>query len=184
MELCCALRCTRRMGHSRLSPRLSVGSLAVLAGLIVVASFGGAPPASLSGTDVSPLPVCQATVAIGVLPMWARGGFSDPKPRMPYAVGRAGEIAGIVWGNPLQSPPKNHNNKILWVSRTPPASRSDLRISAQRMTGSTPIGDPVSRTVSRGPGPSIINLPSAGCWRFTLRWSGRTDTLDLRYRAS
>jgi hypothetical protein len=157
--------------------------VAVLAALIVLATLGAAPPAGSSGTVVPPT-VCQATVAIGVLPMWARGGFSEPKPRMPYALGRSGEIAGIVWGNPLQSPPKDHNNKILWVSRTPPASRSDLRISAQRMTDSRAIGDPVSRTVRGGPGPSIINLPSAGCWRFTLRWSGRTDTLDLRYRAS
>jgi len=35
-----------------------------------------------------------------------------------------------------------------------------------------------------GPGPSIINLPVAGCWRFRLRWSGRTDTIDLRFVAN
>jgi hypothetical protein len=35
-----------------------------------------------------------------------------------------------------------------------------------------------------GPGPSIVNLPSPGCWKLTLRWSGRVDTLDLEYAAN
>ena len=40
------------------------------------------------------------------------------------------------------------------------------------------------RTVAGGPGPSIINLPASGCWRLTLRWSGRADSLDLAYAAN
>jgi hypothetical protein len=35
--------------------------------------------------------------------------------------------------------------------------------------------------VRGGPGPSGINLPAPGCWRLALRWSGRTDELDLQY---
>jgi len=50
------------------------------------------------------------------------------------------------------------------------------------MSGYTPIGSPVNRKVSGGPGPSIINLPTPGCWRLRVRWSGRADSLDLRYR--
>jgi hypothetical protein len=41
----------------------------------------------------------------------------------------------------------------------------------------------VVRVVVGGPGPSGINLPSPGCWRLTLQWSGRTDHLDLEYRS-
>ena len=101
---------------------------------------------------------------------------------MPYVLGAGGKIAAIIWGDPLLSPPSmNYNNKILWVSRRPSIPGSDLRISAQRLVGSTPIGQPVHRTVMGSPGPSIINLPSAGCWRLKLRWSGRSNTLDLRY---
>jgi hypothetical protein len=101
---------------------------------------------------------------------------------MPYVLGKTERIAGIVFGNPLSSPPrKGRNNKILWVSHVPTTGGSDLLISAQRMTGSLLIGSPVMRKVIGGPGPSIINLPSAGCWRLSLRWSGQTDTLDLRY---
>jgi hypothetical protein len=32
-----------------------------------------------------------------------------------------------------------------------------------------------------GPGPSIIDLPRAGCWRFTLHWARSVDELDLAY---
>jgi hypothetical protein len=164
---------------------LSVGSAAVLVGAVVVAALAGASPARSSVAESSPLTGCQATVIVGVLPVWARGGFSDPRPRMPYLLGRAGKIAAILWADPLRSPaPKDHSNKILWVSRAPSVPGSDLRISAQRMAGSRPVGAPAARRVMGSPGPSIINLPSAGCWRLTLRWSGRVDTLDLRYASS
>ena len=104
---------------------------------------------------------------------------------MPYEVGRAGNIAAQVWGFPLLSPPpRTHSNKILWVSRIAAQPGSNLRIAAQRMQGSHPIGTPVPRMVTGGPGPSIIDLPASGCWRLTLSWSGRADSLDLEYAAN
>jgi hypothetical protein len=137
-----------------------------------------------SGSDVvgaKPLP-CAAAVHDDVLPAWARTGFSDPRPRMPHAVGREGRIAAIVFGTPLTAPPAaDHNNKILWVSRVDPRPGSPLRISAQRMLGASRLGAPVRRVLDTGPGPSIVDLPKPGCWRLTLRWSGRLDTIDLRY---
>lgn len=138
-----------------------------------------------SGPAPSRVAACASQVKSGVLPPWARTGFSDPRPRMPYEVGRAGDIAAIVWVFPLLSPPpRTHNNKILWVSRVTLQPGSDLRIAAQRMHGTHPLGTPVSRTVTGGPGPSIIDLPASGCWRLTLRWSGRMDSLDLDYVAN
>jgi len=111
----------------------------------------------------------------GVLPEWARTGFSDPQPRMPHAIGRSGRIAAIVFGAPLVAPPApDRSNKILWVSRDPVRPLSDLRIRA------TDGAHMLSRVVPGGPGPSLVDLP-AGCWHLTLRWSGRTDSLDLRY---
>jgi hypothetical protein len=146
---------------------------------IVIAGCGA------SGPSPSRVSACASQVRTGVLPQWARGGFSDPKPRMPYELGRAGNIAALVWGFPLLSPPPHtHNNKILWVSRVTAQPGSDLRIAAQQMQGTHPLGAPVSRTVMGGPGPSIINLPASGCWRLTLRWSGRVDSLDLDYVAN
>jgi hypothetical protein len=100
---------------------------------------------------------------------------------MRYELGASGRIAAIPFGT-LNSPPAaDHTNKILWVSHVSPRSEGSLRILAQRMTGTRRAGTPVMRAVNGGPGPSIINLPSPGCWRLTLRWSGWTDQLDLQY---
>jgi hypothetical protein len=125
---------------------------------------------------------CHSAVRHGVLPAWARTGFSDPRPRLPHVMGHSGEIAALVFGHPLYAPPaKRRSNKILWVSRRQVRPLSDLRIHAQRMRGRKPVGRPVVRVVVGGPGPSTINLPTRGCWRLTLKWSGRTDQLDLVY---
>src|SRR4051794_6530665 len=123
-------------------------------------------------------PSASCDVDRGVLPAWARTGFSDKEPKMPHVVGDNGRIAAIIFGDPLVAPPaKDRSNKILWVSRDPQQPGSDLRIRA--VDGS----HVVNRVVSGGPGPSIVDLP-AGCWKLRLRWSGRTDTLALRYDGS
>jgi hypothetical protein len=127
--------------------------------------------------------MCSPEVVTAVVPDWARAGFGDAAPTMPYEVGRSGEIAALVFGFPLVVPPSTaRTNKILWVSRQ--ATTADrLDISAQQMDGATPVGDPVKQSVAGGPGPSIVDLPTAGCWRFTLSWADRTDSLDLEYAA-
>jgi len=125
---------------------------------------------------------CDARVSHGVLPPWARGGFSDPQPRMPHVLGRAGRIAAVLFGYPLRSPPSpRRSNKILWVSRGPIETPTALWIRAQRMEGDRPMGAPVGRVLRGGPGPSYVNLPQVGCWRLTVSWAGRRDVLDLGY---
>jgi hypothetical protein len=147
--------------------------------LVVVLVLALAP----SGAAASPR-ACHSAVRHGVLPSWARTGFSDPRPRMPHIIGRSGEIAAIVFGYPLLSPPaKTRANKILWVSRRAlRPSGGDLRIRAQRMRGDGRVGRHVVRVIRGGPGPSHLNLPAPGCWRLSLRWSGRSDELDLDFR--
>jgi hypothetical protein len=110
----------------------------------------------------------------GVLPEWARTGFSDPEPKMPHVVGNSGQIAAVLFGDPLTSPPApDRSNKILWVARETPQPPAQLTIQARQ-------GD---RTVTRkvDVGPSYVDLP-AGCWRLSLSWTGgHKDTLDLQY---
>ena len=123
---------------------------------------------------------CEARVDRGVIPEWARAGFS-PEPAVPHTLGRSGRIVAILFGDPLTAPPStDHSNKILWVARQLTGG-SDLDISARRMDGASRVGDPVERSVQGGPGPSIIDLPDAGCWRLTLTWAGGTDSVDLEY---
>jgi hypothetical protein len=160
----------------------SVPTLRWTVPLVVVVAAATAAPAGSSARAGSSAPACHSAVHHGVLPSWARTGFSDPRPRLPHVIGRSGEIAALVFGYPLRSPPgKDRANKILWVSRRAVKPLSDLRIRAQRMEGRRRVGRPVTRVVVGGPGPSGIDLPAAGCWRLTLRWSGRSDQLDLRY---
>ncbi len=157
-----------------------VTALRWMAPLIVAAVAAAATIAVSAGS--SPAPACHSVVHKGVLPTWARTGFSDPRPRLPHVIGRSDEIAALVFGYPLRSPPgKKVANKILWVSRRAVKPLSDLRIRAQRMEGRRRVGRPVTRVVVGGPGPSGIDLPAPGCWRLSLRWSGRSDELDLRY---
>jgi hypothetical protein len=66
---------------------------------------------------------------------------------------------------------------VLWVAQSQDGA-GDLTITA-RLDGTTTT---LTRTVPGGPGPSIVDLPSAGCWRLTLAWPGHTDSLDLTYR--
>ena len=134
------------------------------------------PPASPAGGAAE----CPPEVRTGPLPEWARAGFSGDA-AVPHVLGDRGDIVAVLFGHPLHQPPlAGRNNKILWVSRAPVTSGEDLLIEAR----SGEPGDPestVSREVAGGPGPSIIDLPKAGCWSLTLKWSGHTDTMLLEY---
>ena len=159
----CRFQANKRWGRPR---------VALLALVLVTPVLGMSASAQASGSSSSndSLAVsCAARVVDGVLPSWARAGFSESKPRMNYELGTDHEIAAILFADPLLVPPSaTYNNKILWVSRVS-TNGSPLLISAQRMNGSQSIGQAVRRRVTGGPGPSIINLPAAGCWRFNLR---------------
>jgi hypothetical protein len=95
-------------------------------------------------------------------------------------MGDRGDIVAILWADhdPLHVPPlANVSNKILWVSRVNQGAFTPLRIRAT-LDGTN---QTVTRQVAGGPGPSIIDLPAAGCWSFNLSWSGHRDHLALRY---
>jgi hypothetical protein len=116
---------------------------------VVVALALAAVPASAAASPAR----CHSAIRHGVLPSWARTGFSDPRPKMPHVVGRSGEIAAVLFGYPLLSPPaKNRANKVLWVSRRPIRPPDKLRIRAQRMHGDRPVGKHVVRVIDGGPG--------------------------------
>jgi hypothetical protein len=112
------------------------------------------------------------------VPEWASTGFSDGA-RIPYVMGERGRIAALLFGWPLAAPPSTeHSNKILWRPRKPAVPPyAPMLIKAQLYGGTTP----VTRTVPGGPGPSIVDLPTAGCWHLELTWPGGADSLNLPY---
>lgn len=102
---------------------------------------------------------------------------------MPHVLGARGDIIAILWADKdaLHAPPLAYqSNKILWVSRVAQQPMSSLKIHAF-LAGT---GRTVNTAVLGGPGPSIINLPVAGCWTLDLSWSGHTDVVRLRYVAA
>jgi hypothetical protein len=143
-----------------------MGLIAILLAALATAGVG-APSA--------PSAPCVPALQRGVLPAWARTGFSDPRPRMPHVMGDHGRIVAIIFGDPLLAPTApDRSNKILWVARRTPQRYTTLRIRATQGTRT------VTRSVAGGPGPSIVDLP-AGCWHLDLRWANASDTLDLEY---
>jgi hypothetical protein len=179
-------RALAAVGSRRRRRRWVVGSLATVTAVAVVAV---AVPVALSSersgrtapaahpTTTAPGASCVDPVPSRVLPGWARTGFTDPRPRMPYVLGDNGAIAAILFVRPLTAPPSpDHSNKILWVSRVDDGG-SSMRVTATLADGSAT----ATRVVDGGPGPSIIDLPEPGCWHLTLQWGDNVDTLDLAY---
>lgn len=140
-----------------------------------------ASPPSAGGTGEL---TCTSAITVAPLPTWAQAGFTPPDQPVPQVHGVDGSILGVVFGDPLRAPNvSGHNNKILWVasplSGSAPSPRiPDLKIHAT-LNGSDVA---IDRVISGGPGPSIVDVPTPGCWTFNLHWSGRTDRLALRYR--
>jgi hypothetical protein len=131
--------------------------------------------------------LCTSAMNYGPLPVWARAGFHPANMEMSYVLGAHDDIVAVLWArqDPLHSPPKpDRGNKILWVPRVPVNALGNLQIAARRFVGGTAVGPVVRRTVIGGPGPSLIDMPQAGCWQFTLRWPGHEDSVDLAYSPS
>jgi hypothetical protein len=114
------------------------------------------------------------------LPVWARTGFEPPDQPVQYVIGEKRTIVGVVFGYPLVAGKREDGkgNKILWVGKQVDASGSaDLEIKA-RLNGTSL---EVERSVSGGPGPSLIDLPRPGCWTLDLSWGGGSDRMVVPY---
>jgi hypothetical protein len=178
-----ALRQRRARYGVALAGGVGVGAAAIVAFGPRLAPGTSTPvPGGSSSSATAPL-ACGRAVETGPLPDWASAGFSDPQSGgVPFVIGADGRMAAILFGQPLTAPEDKHRaNKILWVSRQESAPLLPLEIDAQ-LAGS---GQTVHRTITGGPGPSYLELPTAGCWHLSLTWDGgrQKDTMDLAYVA-
>jgi hypothetical protein len=91
--------------------------------------------------------------------------------------------AGFLFARPLRSGhPENPANKILWVVRTPRRG-SALQLAGRPLGAAGPTVQQ-SQPADSSPGeiyPSIVDVPTPGCWRFTLRWATGRAEVDLDY---
>jgi hypothetical protein len=131
---------------------------------------------------------CGATVAYrGAIPAWLNEATGDNAPDgLPYVVAAPATAAGFIFGSPLRAGhPTNPDNKILWVLRTPPDGAS-LQITVRPVASAAPVLHE-EVPANSGPGeiyPDGVDVPTAGCWHFTLRWQTGHAELDLRYVAA
>lgn len=166
---------------------------AVLLGVLTLAgcTTGGSPtsPGSAGGTTAASATTsesagqgCRADYTPSALPTWAAAGFTPPTQPMPHVLSDGGDIVAILWAahDSLVAPPAaDRNNKILWVPRVSSPVGAPLEIHAT-LNGT---GQTATRTVDGGPGPSIVDLPSPGCWSIDLTWGDHHDHLELEYVA-
>ena len=85
-------------------------------------------------------------------------------------------MVAVTFGWPFHAPTPapGRSNKILWVAQ---AGSGPLHIDAtEQATGQT-----FSVTLPDGPGPSTVDVPKPGCWRFALTWANNNDELFVRY---
>jgi hypothetical protein len=160
--------------------------VAIVAATWLVAGCGsthrrGPGPAVVAGG-------CGATKLYrGRVPAWTGPAFSSSPgpPAWPYALSSRGTVVAIVFGYPLRAGnPTDRTNKILWIMRLR-RHGSPLAIEARPLHASAPLIKHAWPADS-SPGeiyPSYVNVPTAGCWRLTLRWARHIDWIDLRYEA-
>ncbi len=150
----------------------AAGVIVVVAGATAVTKTLGNDTTTAATTSTGPS-ACTGNVSPGVLPTWARAGFSPPDTPIPHVLSANGTIVGILFVDLKAHQPDGINNKILWVAKD---GQGTLHITAELEGSNTT----ASRTVDLGP--SIVDLPAPGCWRMTLTWPGHRDTVALQYQ--
>jgi len=117
-------------------------------------------------------------MAAGHKPTWA-----STAPDIPWVADPTGMIAGFLFADPLRhGHPENPANKVLWVVNGP-RNGSPLRVELRPIGEATPVVTD-SFPADSFPGeiyPSIVEVPSAGCWHATFSWAGHTAELDLSF---
>ena len=111
---------------------------------------------------------CAGTVLTDAEPpKWAQGGWSVAKGTtwpVPWAMGAQGNAVAFVFAGELVAggSPRvdGTNNKVLWVAKDYPPN---FVVEGLPLAQSGPV-------VSVAGGPSIVDVPTPGCWMFRLLW--------------
>lgn len=143
------------------------------------------PSPSGSGAAQAVAGGCGATqVYKGGEPAWlTRAGDNNNPTFLPYAIASPPSAAGFLFAYPLRAGDvSDPNNKILWVVGIP-RDGSPLHVSVHPFNATAPKVD-YTFPDNASPGeiyPSIVDVPSAGCWHFDLSWGPNETGIDLIY---
>ena len=127
----------------------------------------------------------QVTAGTSSPPTWALQGFNGspaPAPGPRWAASAPSTVVAILFAVELVAKgirPDGSSNKILWVTRDP---TDHLTIVAHPLNANSPKVAIDYPTTDGNQTPSIVDLPSPGCWSFQLKWGGVQTTrasLDL-----
>ena len=167
-------------------------ALATITSLLLIAC-SGQPTArpTLSSTPAATLSAgaagCGSTAVLrGGIPDWleAAGGHNNPT-SLRYVIGHPALVAGFLFSDPLRAGhPESPSNKVLWVVRMP-REGFPLTIEGHPLGASSPTVHE-TRPADSGPGeiyPDGVDVPSAGCWQFDLRWAQSHAQVELNYIA-
>ena len=175
-DLVGTVRRRARRGQARWLAASAAACVVVAGGVAVERGRGEAGGGGV--VAARPVPVCDGTPTTGVLPPWARAGFSGPEPVAPYVRSRSGTILGILFGSWSPGPNGGPSVKILWVWQEAPRPDGEVRLSAQR----DGVGPVVTSGLPQPYGPSSVELPASGCWRLTVSKGTWSDTVDVDTR--
>jgi hypothetical protein len=148
---------------------------------------GATPPASGPTADgVAAAPSgstvpggCGGTpIRVGPAPDWAVGAVVMTG---RYVMSAEGNLIG-VFGQLRAGHPEDPANKVLWVVREPRGG-APLRLTLRPAEATAPQVT-VEQPANSWPGeiyPSIVDVPTPGCWQVVAEWNGNRATLDLLY---
>lgn len=148
--------------------------------MVVLLLFGctsSAQPAARASSTAQPVAGgCASTVlTVAEPPAWAQGGWTHAKGTpwpVPWAMATPGDAVAFLMSRELVAggSPRvdGSSNKVLWVTEDLEAFVVEGRPFGQ--------AQPV---VSIPGGPSIVDLPTAGCWTFHLLRGTRSSSVNL-----
>jgi len=129
--------------------------------------------------DATRLPEsCGATPAYqGSIPAALVSAAANNAPKVPYVIAQPPTAAAFIFSVPLHAgAAPSSGNKVIWVTAT--------EYSTLEIEGTLPGATPVHYTVPalwQAIHPSV-DVPTPGCWHFTVRWSGQSSAIDIAYR--
>ena len=116
----------------------------------------------------------------GAPPAWA----TENAPELPYVISNGASAVGYLFAHPLRAVNSHSTtrDKILWYVRLP-RNGHPLHIRARLRGRPGPVVH-VEEPANSSPGeiyPSLVDVPTPGCWHVTLSWGPHTDAVDLQY---